>query len=94
MQIEPTAGTDLPEEVTVADVEVAVGATATIAPEVVPATASGWCFYAVAPSGRAVCEVDADGNVRGVTPGMTDITVKCAAKPSVNAKVKVTVTGA
>lgn len=90
--IEQPAGVDLPESVTVADVTVAVGETAKIAPTVTPATASSWCFYAVAENGRDICAVDADGNVKGLKDGTTRVTVKCASKPSVNAQIEVTVT--
>ena len=78
--------------VTVADVEVAVGATAQITPTVTPSTASDWCFYAVNEAGREVCSVDAEGNVVGLKAGEAVITVKCATRPSVNAQAKVTVT--
>lgn len=87
-------GTALPETVTVSDVEVAVGSTAAISPTVSPDDASSWCLYAVDQGGRAIASVDAEGNVTGIAPGETTVTVKCAAKPAVNAQVKVTVTAA
>ena len=92
VQVSPAEGTDLPETVTVADVEVAVGTTAQITPTVTPSTASDWCFYAVNEAGREVCSVDAEGNVVGLKAGEAVITVKCATRPSVNAQAKVTVT--
>lgn len=90
--VKQPAGIALPETVTVADVEVAVGASAAIEPAVTPLSASPWCLYAVAESGRDICRVDAEGNVRGLKAGETLVTVKCASRPSVNAQVKVTVT--
>lgn len=87
------AGTELPETVTVAAVTVAVGGTAKIEPTVTPTDASGFCLFAVAESGRKVCRVDAEGNVHGLTAGETEVVVKCSAKPTVSAAVKVTVTG-
>lgn len=92
--LEPEKGTLLPESVTVADVEVAVGAKAKISPAVTPEQASSWCLYAVAQNGRGIASVDAEGNVTGIAAGETTVTVKCAAKPSVNAQIKVTVTAA
>lgn len=94
VMVVPAAGTELPESVEVADVEVAVGDTAQIAPKVAPDNAAGFCLYAVAESGRDVCRVDAEGNVHGLAAGETEVTVKCSAKPTVNATVKVTVAGA
>lgn len=92
--IEPEKGVQLPETVTVADVEVAVGAKVKLSPSVTPEQASAWCLYAVAQNGRGIASVDAEGNVTGISAGETTVTVKCAAKPSVNAQAKVTVTAA
>lgn len=86
------AGTELPETVTVAAVTVAVGGTAKIEPTVTPEDASGFCLFAVAESGRKVCRVDAEVNVHGLAAGETEVVVKCSAKPTVSAAVKVTVT--
>ena len=91
--VEEAAGTELPETVTVTAVTVAVGETAKIEPTVTPADASGFCLFAVAESGRKVCRVDAEGNVHGLEAGETEVVVKCSAKPTVSAAVKVTVTG-
>lgn len=89
--IEDGEASALPEEITVADISVAVGAKTNINPTVTPSDASGFCGYAVADNGVDICSVDALGNVKGLKAGETTIAVKCMAKPSVSAVVKVTV---
>lgn len=82
-------GDVLPDTVTASPVAVAVGATSTISPEVLPPTASARCVFAVEDD--AIATVDGDGTVTGVKAGTTKLSVKCAAKPSVHAIIDVTV---
>lgn len=86
---EPTAS-QLPESVSAQEVSVAVGETASVSPTVTPDTASGQCLFAV--EDPTIATVDGEGNVKGVKAGSTQLSVKCAAKPSFVAVVKVTVT--
>lgn len=90
--IQAAKGQQLPTEITVEDVSVAVDATATVAPTVSPATASNWCLYAIEDTG--IARVSADGIVTGVKAGKTRLGIRCASKPSVRATVDVTVTAA
>lgn len=82
----------LPTEVTVSDVEVEVGGTTAAGATVTPEEASGKCFYGI--EDRSIATVDGDGNVTGVKEGATQLTVRCAAKPSVLETVTVTVSPA
>lgn len=89
--VEAAKGTSLPDSVTAQPpASLKVGGAATVAPSVLPATASGRCLFAV--EDPAVATVDADGKLRGVKAGKTRLAVKCAAKPSVSCMVEVTVT--
>ena len=90
--IQEAKGHHLPAEITVEDVTVAVGKTATVTPTVQPATASDWCLYAI--ENTDVARVTADGIVTGVEVGKTRLGVRCAAKPSIRATVEVEVTEA
>lgn len=90
--VSEAVGTSLPESLSVSDVTAAVGAKTPVTATVEPATASPKCLFAVEDPG--VATVDSEGNVTGAKPGLTRLTVKCAAKPSVGKTVKVTVTAA
>jgi hypothetical protein len=83
-------GETLPESVSAKAVSVKAGETAAIVATVTPTTASQRCVYAV--DDEKVATVDVDGTVTGVAAGDTKVYVKCAAKPSVQATVVVTVT--
>lgn len=90
--IQEAKGHHLPAEITVEDITVAVGRTATVTPTVQPATASDWCLYAIEDTD--VARVTADGIVTGVKVGKTRLGVRCAAKPSIRVTVEVEVTEA
>lgn len=87
--VEPSA-TTLPESVTASEVSVAVGSTASVTATVTPETASSQCLYAVEDA--SIATVDGSGTVTGVSAGETQVSIKCAAKPSVLTTVTVTVT--
>lgn len=88
--IQAPKGTKLPETITVEAVTVAVDGTTTVTPTVTPTTASNWCLYAIKDT--EIAKVTADGIITGLKAGETTLSVRCAAKPSVRATVKVTVT--
>lgn len=88
--VQAAKGHHLPAEITVEDVTVAVGKTATVAPTVQPATASNWCLYAIEDTD--IARVTADGIVTGLKAGKTRLGVRCASKPSIRATVAVEVT--
>lgn len=81
---------ELPESVTAEAVSVSVGGKSRIEPEVTPTGANPKCFFASGDT--SVATVDSDGNVTGVAQGTCNVTVRCAAKPSVSHTVAVTVT--
>ena len=82
----------LPTAVEVTDVTATVGAPTSVTPTRTPTDAHPQGVYGV--EDRSVATVDADGNVTGVSAGETQLTVRCAAKPSVLKVVKVTVSAA
>lgn len=87
-----TISDTLPDKVEAADVNVNVGATAEISPTVEPTNAPTRCVYAV--DDNKVATVSATGLVTGVAEGETEISIKCAAKPSVQKTIKVKVKAA
>lgn len=92
--ISKAAGTKLPESVTVGSesVEVAVGATSKVTATASPEDASQRMLFAV--ENTDIARVSADGTVRGLKAGKTQLSVKCAAKPALGVVVPVTVTAA
>lgn len=90
--VQQAKGTHLPATIELEDVEVAVDATTQVSPTVAPETASDWCLYAV--EDPSIAKVSADGIVTGIKAGTTQLSARCAAKPSVRATVTVTVTAA
>lgn len=86
----PVGATALPESVTAAVASVAVGKSVAVKPTVTPSTASPRCVFGVEDD--EIAKVDSEGNVTGVKAGKTQLSVKCAAKPSVSVVVEVTVT--
>lgn len=82
----------MPAAVTAEAVTMAAGATAEVGAKVAPEGANQRCHYAVEDT--SIATVDSSGKVTGVAEGETTMTIKAAAKPSVVAQCKVTVTGA
>lgn len=87
----PGSFNDMPSSMSVTPVTVGVGETQKIVVTVDPVNASNACVYGV--ENDDIATVDADGNVRGIAPGETRVTVKSMLKPSLAAQVVVTVTG-
>ena len=85
----PAGKLKLPEKVEATEVSVGVGQKAKVEPTVTPAEANPKCFFM--SGDPSIAEVDSDGNVKGVKEGSCEIMVRCASKPSVTAKVAVTV---
>lgn len=85
-------GTAYPEKVTATDVTVAVGETSVISATVTPEDANPRCVFAT--GNHKVATVTPDGTVTGVAAGETYVTARCVSKPSVMARVKVTVSAA
>lgn len=81
-----------PTKVEASDVTVAKDATADSTVTVTPDGTNQKCHFGV--EDPSICSVDADGKVRGLAAGETKVTAKAAAKPSVSATFKVTVTAA
>ena len=87
--VQEAKGHHLPAEITVEDVTVAVGESFQVVPTVAPETASDWCLYAL--ENNDIARVTGDGVVTGLKAGETQLGIRCAAKPSIRATVKVTV---
>ncbi len=85
-------GTAYPEKVTAAAVAVTVGETSSISAIVTPEDANPRCVFAT--GNHKVATVTPDGTVTGVAAGETYVTAKCVSKPSIMARVKVTVSAA
>lgn len=83
---------EFPETVTVAELSVAVGATAQAGVTVTPEKASKSVVYGIEDD--SVATVDANGNVTGIKAGKTKLSVKSAVRPMVNTEIEVTVTAA
>lgn len=84
--------TEFPTAITASAVTVKVGATAPAGATVTPTTASSAMLYAIEDD--TIATVDADGNVKGVKAGKTNLSIKSAVLPSVRKEIEVTVTTA
>lgn len=82
----------MPTGITATAVTVAEGAVEEIGATVAPEGASAVCQYAIDDPDIAI--VTADGKVKGVKAGETELTIKSALAPTIGATVKVTVTAA
>lgn len=82
--------TEFPTSITASAVSVSVGEAASATVTVAPEHASDNVFFAV--ENTDIATVAADGTVRGIAAGETELTVKSAVLPSVSNKVKITVT--
>lgn len=88
----PGNKTEFPESVSATAVSVKVGEVKAVGATATPSAASTSFVYGIEDESIAIA--NADGTVKGVKAGKTNLTVKSAVLPSVSAQIEVTVTTA